>query len=564
MVFLRLVLARLKKSYPPEATPALALWFLLLLIQAPLWLDGRPGILDAPVIAYVCQKFNWRHLLSVVDIMGFGNQARPLQFLAFLPAFVSRDPWFYHLFQNVFVLLLTSYLIFSLAYMYTRRAWLSFLAAFSALITPPYTPNWFVLWTMEPYMLFGILGFSYILLRLLSPAPPSRVAWLTYNVTGVLFAAYAVGVKEVGLMSSLALSFAAFILARFHHLSFDDLLSRAWPALTALESAAVLVLVKLLTIPHPYDAGGTGGYVISTVPILLSLQKFIIYFIDAAPYAWIALLAWFILISLPSDLNHPRASSTPLRTRCLAALIFFLIAFAMAGVYVPWQVFDARYLLVPSVFFVIAAWLVADALFFVAPLFSHFAARFSARAAAVLIVTLILLHTAYTLAVGPLSEGPARYGLAAAYDDMFRYLASSAPTNATIYFFMDARFPEARENTVHSLNVFYNRPDLRIIFPSRISSFRRPGLLVVSEYQFPMNYTRMPVHHEANERFTFLIQPQLSLRKLASFIHETPVWYAREEHNAVQYSSLWGLPAFWGLKSGTYRFGWTIYEFHKP
>ncbi len=56
---------------------------------APVLLDGRAGILDTPVIAQVCRHVQWSKPLRVMDIMGFGNQARPLQVVAFLPAVLS-------------------------------------------------------------------------------------------------------------------------------------------------------------------------------------------------------------------------------------------------------------------------------------------------------------------------------------------------------------------------------------------------------------------------------------------------------------------------------------------
>lgn len=54
----------------------------------------------------------------------------------------------------------------------------------------------------------------------------------------------------------------------------------------------------------------------------------------------------------------------------------------------------------------------------------------------------------------------------------------------------------------------------------------------------------MPVHHETRNILLQTMRSQLRLRELASFIYETPIWYARAEHNAVQYSSVWGCRLF--------------------
>lgn len=499
----------------------------------------------------------------MTDILGFGNQARPLQFLTFLPAFFFRDPWTYHLWQNVLILLLTAYLIFVTVWRVFRRPWLASLASFTSLLVPSYTPNYFVLWPMEPYTLLGIIGLLYTLLRLVTPDPPSRRTWVFFNFLGLLFAAYAIGIKEVGIALCLAATISALLLARVHHLSLDTLLARAWPTLTAMELAGFLVLWRLFTIPRAYDADGSGGYSIRPRELLNSLLNYAAYFVDAAPYAWIAFAAWVALLWYYKKPRVDSHTSSYARSHLIHAALFFVLAFIMTAVYVPWRVFDVRYLLVASVSFVLASWFVAHALFLTCSFASSLITRWCARSAAIVIVSLILLHTAYTLAVGPFSEGVVRYRFAVAYDDMFRYVASIAPSNANVYFLLDARFPESRENTVHSLNIFYSRPDIRVVFPSKLSSFVTTGLVVVSKYDFPMNYTRMPVHHEARALFVKLIQPNLRLHRLASFIRATPIWYAREEHNAVQYSSFWGIPAFWGLKSGVYRFGWRVYAFEQ-
>lgn len=534
-------------------------WLVMMLLQSPLLLDGRPGILDTPVIAHVCRQLDWRHPLRIMDVMGFGNQARPLQIVTFLPALFWDHARVYHLVQNGVVLLLTITLLMNITWSFTHRAWLVLIISLTATVTSAYTPNWFTLWTMEPYMLFGICGLLFVWVRLLGAARVSRGAWWGYNGLGVMFAAYAIGVKEAGLMAFVVTMLAAAIIAWNNRLTVRETLRRAWPTLIAAELACAAVLIKFALISKAYDAGGSGGYRLAPEALLRSLQKFGMYFIDAAPYAWLALLAWCALAWYVSSMAEGGPNRAAVRTALAGAAVFFVIAFGMAAIYVPWQVFDARYLLVSSTSCVMAAWLTAQALLLTARTLARASSRLVVRGYAALIIALIILHTCYVIMVGPLSEGIARHQFAAAYDEMFKYVAQTAPTNGTVYFLMDWQFPEARENTRYSLDIFYHRPDIQAVFPTNVTAFVEPGLVVVSEYAFPMNYTRMPVHHEARKTFMQTMQPRLRLRELGSFIYDTPIWYAREEHNAVQYSSFWGLPAFWGLKSGTYRFGWCVY-----
>lgn len=80
-----------------------------------------------------------------------------------------------------------------------------------------------------------------------------------------------------------------------------------------------------------------------------------------------------------------------------------------------------------------------------------------------------------------------RHRCVAAYDEMFKYVAQTTPTNGTVYFLMEWRFPEARENTRYALDIFHHRSDIQAVFPTNVTAFEEPGLVVVSEDAFPMN-----------------------------------------------------------------------------
>lgn len=524
----------------------------------PLWFDGRAGILDTPVIAHVCRTVQWHKPLQLMDIMGFGNQARPLQLLAFLPALVSRDPQVFHWFQNVCILVLTYVLIARIVSLWTGMRWLASFASVCVLLTPSYTSNYFTMWTMEPYMLFGVMGLVWVWVRLLGQREVSRGAWWWYNGLGVIFAAYAIGVKEVGVMACVVCMAAGGLIAWQQGVRFGEALRRVWPTFIAAQLAFTAVIVKFMLIPQAYDAGGTGGYVLALEPLLRQARRFVTYFIDTAPYAWLAALLWMALAWFVRR-QKACAGLEDVRRALAGAAVFFVIAVGMAAIYVPWQVFDARYLLVAGTSAALASWLTAQALLLTRESLKRWYARGVSGVCAALIIGLIVVHACYVTAVGPLSEGLARHRFAVAYDEMFKFVCRETPTNGTVYFLMDWDFPEARENTVHSLDVFYGRPDIRAAFPTNAAAFTRPGLVVVSEYSFPMNYTRMPVHYLARDVFYRELQPRLGLREVANMTWRTPIWYAKEEHNVAQYQSAWGVPAFWDLKRGVYRFGWRIY-----
>ena len=528
-------------------------------VVAPVLLDGRAGILDAPVIAHVCRDVPWDKPVRVIDIMGFGNQARPLQVLAFVPCFFTHQARYYHIFQNGLLLVLTCVVVMKIITRLAGGGGMAAVGASAVLLTPAFTPNYFTLWTMEPYMLFGVMGLVYVWVRLLGEKVVGKGAWWWYNGLGVIFAAYAIGVKEVGVMAFVVCMIAAALLARDNRISVDEVIARAWPALAAATLAFSAVVVKFMLIERAYDAGGTGGYRVSVAVLARSLERFGTYLVDAAPYAWLGLPVWVWLARYARRGSVGAEARNALRRALAGALVFYVIALGMIAVYVPWQVFDARYLLIGDSGLVLAAWLVMRGLWVVARELRSVVGRGAAWCGAWVLGVLIGAHALYALAVGPLSEGIVRHRFAVAYDEMFKYVTNATGREGTVYFLMDWRFPEARENTVHSLDVFYGRGDIKARFPTNAVEMVEPGLVVVSEYAFPVNYTRMPVHYEAREVFYQQMQPRLRLREVTNMVWETPVWYAKEGYNVTQYDSEWGLPAIWRLRSGEYRFGWRIY-----
>ena len=123
---------------------------------------------------------------------------------------------------------------------------------------------------------------------------------------------------------------------------------------------------------------------------------------------------------------------------------------------------------------------------------------------------------------------------------------------------------EAQHNTVHSLNVFYNRPDIKCVFPEKISDLNLPGLVCVTDFKRPpgFNYMRVVANESGRGRFLNVIQPKLHLHKVWESMYSAPIIYVTNHWAAPQYKSKFGIPDFWEMKKGNYKFGWKVYEFN--
>lgn len=184
----------------------------MVLVLAPVLIDGRPGILDTPITYAACRLEKLAISAQLFDVLGFGNQARPLQFLMFLLVWFGWSVRIYHLFQNGLLMILTFLLLMQIVLRYCQSAWLASVSGCSALLTGSFTCNYFSLCLAEPYMLFGICGLVFVWVRLLGAERVSRGAWWGYKGLGMIFAAYAIGVKEVGVMAFVVCILAAAII----------------------------------------------------------------------------------------------------------------------------------------------------------------------------------------------------------------------------------------------------------------------------------------------------------------------------------------------------------------
>ncbi len=545
-----------------KVAPLLVLVLVVVAMMSPVLVDGRPGILDAPIICSVCRATTWHEPAQLLNIMGFGNQARPLQFLAFLPAFFSKLPIVYHVFQNGVLLLLTCVMAFRIISFFIGNQWLTLVAVFCALVTASFTSNYYVLWTMEPYMLFGMYGVLFVLVRLTGTPVLSRGAWWWYNGVGVVCAMYAIGVKEPGVMAYVVCVAAGLLLVRLGGLGWRTGLQRCWPVAVGATLVAVLVIVVFLTNKGVYDASGTGGYSLALTLLQESVGRFARHFVDTAPHALLAVPAWIFVVLMYEVGKNNEQERQALRAALTGAGIFFVIAVGMAAIYVPWQVFDTRYLLLSSSSAVMATVLTIYALSVVLRMRIHALWQLVTMSQLLLLSTLLVLHVLFTLAIGPLSRGLVSHKFACAYDDMFRYVAAQTPSNGTAYFIMNSKFAEPIENARLGMRLFYDRPDIYCAFPQTPVAFLENGLVAVTSLKdFAFNYSRMPVHAGASAKFRQMIRNDVRFVLVTAFVYRTSLLYVRDEYNVPQYKAWWGIPAFWELRRGVYHFGWNVYRF---
>jgi len=179
------------------------------------------------------------------------------------------------------------------------------------------------------------------------------------------------------------------------------------------------------------------------------------------------------------------------------------------------------------------------------------------------VAILLLMHASFALMVGHLSEGRVRVNVDVAYDDVFHYVSKVTPTKGTVYFMIGDDQQEAKDNTIISLKIFYNRPDIKCVFPKEISDLNEPGLVCVTDIKRPscFNYMRVVANESGCWTFLNIIQPKLHLQEVWQSMYSTPILYVTNHWAVPQYKSKFGIPAFWDLKKGVYEFGWKVYKY---
>jgi hypothetical protein len=522
-------------------------------------LAGNFGILDDPWLCTNALAAKFLQPSTWLNIDRFSNTARPGEFIVVLPAFISWNPMLQYIYQNIVTLGFTMLGCYLLVRGITRRRWLAGLAALAIVTTPSFSCNYHVLSLCEPFMLASMVGVLCVLRALLEAAPRRTMTRIVLVATGVVCGLLATNVKEPAGVFVIVYVSALFLLSWGYKRRLMETLRRTWWLSVAVAVGFLGLIAALSTLKGVYAAGGKSAYALGSAALRAGAGRIAVHLLQTASYAVLALLlallaaapVWRVTAGSPPEARRVQTSW------CLVLLLWCLAA---AGVYAPWGVFDARYLLVAATAAVLFS---ACAVGLGLTLFRQAQARMlKLILAAMVAVTLLLLvaHAVYGSMTGPFSEGRVRQRFDQSYNRMFAYVAAHAPTNGTVYLLMNPAVPEAMQNSVIALDEFYGRPDLHCVFPTATNEFFEPGYIAVSHVEFTFNYTRMPTH--AGRSSWFYKDCPTILRTAAfrsQFVATTEVFYTRDDYNVPQYQSAWGLPAFWDLKRGRYIFGWTLW-----
>lgn len=545
----------------------LAAWYAALAVAVlvfawPVLIQPRFGILDCPVTYDACQRFDWSRPWKLVDVLGFGNQARPFQFLMFVPAYFTTSAALHAWFENGFILWLTLACAFTILRKATGRAWLAFIGVILCFGRLPFTENFYTLTLCDVYMLCGAMLVLMVLQRMLEGRAFSRWTRWLWLFGGALGALYATGVKETAGAFFVSYCAALGVLSWGYGMPMRTVLRKTWwLSLWVVIGTAVLV-AKFLSLDTLYTAGGAAGYTLAPAALLGNAQRFAAYFLDTASYVIPAMLLLLAGVNVLVVETLDETVRAVLRRKIAWAAVLFVVALCAAGILLPWQTFYTRYLLITSAGLLLGTVLCADIGITLLRLRLSVVAHTLLIDVAALAGILVLAHFAYGIMVGPLSEGRVRHQADLAYDDMFRYIAANAPSNGTVYYMMDNDVLEPMSNTTYALRAFYGRPDIQCVFPSMPDDYTEPGLVAVSEIRgMRFNYTRMPVHHASIVQFHEWFRNSRNIAHKQAWVYETPVWFCHEAYNVPQYTSSFGFPDFWHLKRGMYVFGWHVYEY---
>ncbi|MCX7846943.1 MAG: hypothetical protein N2595_02780 [bacterium] len=529
-----------------------------LLVVAPPLLKGYYCILDSASFYDMASRVDLLQPATYLHIPFLENRARPATFMLFFPAYFTRNATVHYWIQTLLLLTLPSLLLSWVVYRVTGKIGYGAAAAIGCFFQPSLTENYYTIFKAEPWILAGCAYVTWLLwLQLFAE---SRLAIrVLAHIGAVVATACVYWLKEPGGAYFGVYVFGALLLVWGSKLRWQ-LCVRRLLFLSILQVTGFAVLVaSVARLPSLYSASGTSEYSASLPALATGVVRVGGFFLASASYVLPAVgilgaaLGWLRGRSRHSD------GALTLRPLLAWSGYFFLLALGMLSALVPWQALEARqYLVAASAAPIAAVCAIATA----AVIRSHMARRLSralVSACMILCVVLLLLQCAYALITGPYSEGIVRYYFDRAHDELFRYLAKRVPKAGCVYFLMDETFPEPRHNAQLGLKVFYGRSDIRCIYPADSHDFSETGLIAVTEYAIPANYDRMPLHHYARDVCWSEWAPLLPALWLTGFVYETRIWYATNTYHGPQYRSVWGVPAFWDLKRGVYRFGWTVY-----
>ena len=565
MTITQLLAEKFKKHRAAIAGAGLALLVCggMLVALKPVLFNPRYCILDAPVFCDLAQHVRLNNLSTYLNLEQFNNRAQYGYLLYMFPNYFTLNPLWRAWTHSGLLLAIACWCIYRLLRHAGSSRWIAALGVPVALFTPSFTENYYTLYKAEPWMLTGALAMTLLLhWRLAHERRTLGLLPGTLFYTAALLAGLLIySVKETGAAYFGVFLCGTALIAWGRGTRAGEALRKTWPLLVLNALLLAIEIYRFATLPTRYSVGGQAAYSLAPASVIAGLARVAAHFIDTAVYVLPALL----IISAGFHVYLLGQLDEPLRAKLrvkLAWILVFLALFAgMAAILVPWPRLDERYFLVAATGAALATILAVELGLFLVRLRMRPVAHTLLLNVTILTAALLLAHATYSAIVGPFSEGRARIVLDTAYDDMFRYLADNVPSNGTAYFMMRHDFSEPMQNTVLGLRLFYHRPDIHCEFPLTQNDFVAPGLLAVSHIEdFHFNYKRMPVHSMMSALFYGWNPDRATFVHVTNMVCSTPVAYALEEYNAMQYRTEFGIPALWALKHGNYTFGWSIYE----
>ena len=529
-----------------------------LLAVAPLLQEAYYGILDCSYFYAMAREVRLLDPRTYLEIPFLENRARPGTFILFFPAYFVNSATVHYWVQTVMLLTVPCLCIWWVVYRVTGQIWLGVIAIVTCVCQPSFTENYWTIFKAEPWIMAGCFYVTWLLWLQLY----SRAAWrarVVAHVVAVLAVAIVYTLKEPGGAFIGVYMSGLLVLSWGSELNWRQCLQRT-AVLTVLNSVGFCILViSVLRLKTLYNASGITEYSIKPEALLRGVERIGTYMLSSGSYlvpTLVIVCSAFVLLRVARVGEQERRR---LRVSATWTGYFLLMVGGMLSGLVPWQILEGRQYLVGAAAAPIAAVLGLHTGVYARRAAGGRMVRVLLAACVGASVVLLALQSIYSIVTGHASEGMVRYRHDRAHDVMFNYIADVTPTNGTVYFLMDWLFPEPRNNSRMAMSIFYRRPDIHCVYPQSAADFRDAGLVAVSDYALPCNYDRMPVHHEANALFNDRLKPQLSLQWVTSFVYHTRIWYATNTYHGPQYRSVWGVPAFWDLKRGTYTFGWNIY-----
>ena len=540
----------------------LTLLFILIIALAsylPILSNTHYNILDDARVYDSIVKFDVANKNTFLKLPDQGGRARPGMLFLCLPALGHTNPFIHYFIQTTLFLFVPLLIIFWLVNKITENKYLALICSLCCLCVPPIVQNYYTLFKAETHILFGTLLFTALLWQIYFRKDETKIYnKLLFGTIGILATILTYTIKETGI--------AYFGVYCLGILNFTLFTKKTWKNslygsifLSILNLFAVCIVLYFYSqLETTYSSSSKAGFSLKIPDIISGIYRIFNYFTTTASYVFPAFLMWLLSFFI---FIKDKVFRDKLKIK-LAWLSYFLLFFVgMISILIPWTGLVIRYYLVASVGAVIFAFLAID----IGLYNIKFKKNKSFNIILVFAILILLIsHSVYCIAVGDFSEGNVRQNVDKTYYDVFKYISKVTPPNGTAYFMIGKEQKEARKNTITSLKIFYNRPDIKCVFPEKVSDLNQPGLLCVTDMKRPpcFNYTRVVANESGRGMFLKIIQSTLHLREVWQTVYSTPIIYATNHWAVPQYKSKICFPDFWDLKKGVYEFGWKVYEFN--